>query len=194
MTTKPRALSNQKTPRLFTGPAKCDEYRKARQVKVGELWSGLELQKLDNERTTLFMPSLDLLRETTSCFQNGAYLATAVMCRAAIETAVYIAVTRNAIKKTGNARQEGVMRINFDHIQSDWGRIIQSAKDKKIVDTTIEDRINFVRSKRKFGSHLAQGTDFALCTKCEITRSVELLTTENSAFGSIEAAANIVKK
>ncbi len=193
MTTKPRALRNQKTPGIFIGPTRCDEYRKARQVKVTELWSGLELQKLDTERTTLFMPSIDLLRESISCFQNGAYLATAVMCGAAIETAVYIAVIRKVVKKPGNGLKEGVFRISFDYIQSDWGRIIQSAKDKKIVDTKIEDRINFVRNKRNFSSRLAQKTDFALSTICKITSAVELWITENSAFGSLEAAASILK-
>jgi hypothetical protein len=40
-------------------------------------------------------PALDLFREALSCYQNGAYMATVLMCRSVTEIIVYLIASRN---------------------------------------------------------------------------------------------------
>jgi hypothetical protein len=155
---------NEEVP--FIGPTKCDEFRSKREKQLEGVWSKLDLAMLPVQKLSVFNPALDLFREANSCYQNGAYLATAVMCGAALESAVYLALTRNP--------KEGVLFLDKSYVDSQWGDILRSAKEKKIIDGGIENEINFIRNKRNYASHFAERRDkelLAITAKASVNES-----------------------
>lgn len=78
----------------YVGPSKCDERRLHREKEVDDAWNNLGLQKFNPENIVKLNPALDLFREACSCYQNGAFLASAIMCGVSVESALYLLVSR----------------------------------------------------------------------------------------------------
>ncbi len=172
----------------FIGLTKCDEFRSKREKQLEEVWSKLELAMLPVQKFSIFNPALDLFREANSCYQNGAYLATAVMCGAALESVVYLALTRNP--------KDGFLLLDKGNVDSQWGDIVRSAKEKKIINGDIENEINFVRNRRNYASHFAERRDKGLLeisAKTGVNESQVLWIIESEAFEVIEKTQALLK-
>lgn len=156
--------------------------------KLEEVWSKLELAMLPVQKFSIFNPALGLFREANSCYQNGAYLATAVMCGVALESAVYLALTRN--------RKGGFLLFDKGYVDSQWGDIVRSAKEKKIIDGGIENEINFIRNRRNYASHFAERRDkgfLEISAKASVNESQVLWIIESAAFRVIEKTQVLLK-
>jgi len=102
-----------------------------------------------------------LFHEACSCYQNGAFMAAAIMCRAALEAAVYTLVTREAFVKGPPMSTRINLGLVLDEAGNiaQWGKIVQAAKEKGLLDTGMETRINHVREQGNFAVHLGQKLD-----------------------------------
>jgi hypothetical protein len=83
---------------LWIGVTKCDKWREARTKETEELVKELVNINDYDKAALISLPSLDLLREAYSCYQNGAYMGVAIMCRAVVEAAVYFSLARRQNK------------------------------------------------------------------------------------------------
>jgi len=89
----------KKNKGVLIGPSECDEGRKQREKEIDEIWSMLTSNESFKEAYPLFGPAFDLFREALSCYQNGAYMATVLMCRSVTEVIVYTVASIDVIKK-----------------------------------------------------------------------------------------------
>lgn len=74
---------------ISIGPSDCDSNRDDRTGKVDSVWKAIDISKFIPGQ---FRSVLDLFREALSCYQNGAYMASCILCRIVTESLLYIAV------------------------------------------------------------------------------------------------------
>jgi hypothetical protein len=136
------------TRAIWVGPTKCDDERDRRTRLVDKVWDrinwdvGFHLE-LGN--------ATDFLREALNCYQNGAFMATALMCRTCTQTAVYLSISR---KVTG-------LEINtsLESIHDDWPSIVRKAKKAGMVNDETEGMLKHITKKGDFAAHYGQKFD-----------------------------------
>ena len=74
---------------ILIGPSEYNEEREKRTDDVNSVWKKLSIDKFIPGQ---FRSVLDLFREALSCYQNGAYMASCIMCRTVTESLLYIAI------------------------------------------------------------------------------------------------------
>ncbi|WMT45419.1 MAG: hypothetical protein RE469_04295 [Cuniculiplasma divulgatum] len=74
---------------ISIGPSECGNERDGRASDVNSVWKSLDISKFIPGQ---FRSVLDLFREALSCYQNGAYMASCIMCRTATESLLFIAI------------------------------------------------------------------------------------------------------
>ena len=140
------------------GPTKCDEQRDKRQKDIDNVWQELISSDEYTKTYPLFDSAIDLLREATSCYQNGAYMATAIMCRSMVETFLYYSVTRQVTQRwqdTGTVASWQVQTLSDDK----YGVVLQGAKTKYAIEGKIEKIMNDIRHEGNFAAHYGSGLD-----------------------------------
>jgi hypothetical protein len=130
------------------GPRGDDPLRERRSRTVGNIWRGLHA---DANLHHDFGIAVDFFRESLSCYQNGAFMATALMCRASTETAVYLALARRRTKLQ--------IRLNLGSIHDNWLSILSKARKRKFVDVETERMLRHIRRKGDFVAHYGQKFD-----------------------------------
>ncbi|MBO3768629.1 MAG: hypothetical protein JTT16_04920 [Candidatus Brockarchaeota archaeon] len=103
--------------RLWVGPSKCDEMRSAKEKDIEEVWNDLISAREFRGSHPLLIPAINLFREVLSCYQNEAYIAMVLMCRASTETTVYLLVSRE-IEMSKELKLAQEVRIDRDLIQA----------------------------------------------------------------------------
>jgi hypothetical protein len=85
-------------------------------------------------------------------------MATALMCRASTETAVYLLATRE-IKWRDDLKM--VQEIKLDHslIEKRWGEVLRKAKLSGYIDEKLEQQVREVREAGNFAAHYGQRFD-----------------------------------
>ncbi|WP_042687489.1 DUF4145 domain-containing protein [Candidatus Nitrosotenuis chungbukensis] len=142
----------------FIGPSKCDEARMSREMDIENVWKDLTNNKGFVETYALFGPTIDFFREAQSCYQNSAYMATALMCRATTEIGIYYLVSRYVNKYS--PEDKTVLEIKkLLEIGDQWRTIFQVAKTKCDINENLELVINEIREAGNFVAHYAQKMD-----------------------------------
>src|SRR6266568_6250672 len=132
----------------WVGPTECDDARTRRTRTAGNIWRAL---KPDVYLHLDFGNAVDFLREAQSCYQNGAYMATALMCRSSTETAVYLSLAR---------KRKGLqIAVNLDSIRDTWLGILSKARQSSILDYNTEKMLEHIRKKGNFAAHYGQKFD-----------------------------------
>lgn len=142
----------------WIGPTKCDEYRKAREQDINNVWQELISSDGYAKAYTLLTEAIDLFRESISCFQNGAFMASVLMCRSATETALYCCATREVTKYF---KDSGTVAA-WDRIplsNEGFGEILEKTKTKYNIDGRLEQVINEIRNKGNFVAHYGSRLD-----------------------------------
>jgi protein-S-isoprenylcysteine O-methyltransferase Ste14 len=141
------------------GITKADKWRESRTKDTEKLAKEVVDISAYDKVALISLPSLDLLREAYSCYQNGAYMGTAIMCRAVTEAVVYFSLARrtNKPKDFGG----GLVKIDFDWIDAEWGNILKDAKKAGIVNDKLIGRIDYIRSYGNATVHYGQYEDKA---------------------------------
>ena len=125
------------------GPTQCDESRKSRGREIDEVWQDLISNEGFHRNYIIFDSAIDLFREALSCYQNGAYMATAIMCRSVVETTLYYSTTREPTKYSVNGI---VAELKIITLEDDkFYKILEEAKKRYFIDKKLEDDIKDFR-------------------------------------------------
>lgn len=137
------------TPRpIWVGPTKCDSERDRRTRFVDKVWNkaswdvGFHMD-LGN--------AVDFFREALSCYQNGAFMATALMCRSSIQTAVYLSISRK--------RTDLNINMSLDNIKDKWLAVVNKARNAGMINHEIEGMLKHITKKGDFAAHYCQKFD-----------------------------------
>src|SRR5437867_795798 len=132
------------TPRtIWVGPAACDSKRDRRTEIQLKVWQELSRNSHMAFAHPIIGSAVDLFRESLSCYQNGAFMASTLMCRTVTETALYLAVSREPSQK------QHPMEIWLDlRNTGDWGQIRTKAVKLGIFG---EDDMNLLHVIRERG-------------------------------------------
>lgn len=174
------------------GPSKCDERRVNRERELREVWSELELQNVKPEGFSLLNPALDLFRVACSCYQNGAWMASTVMCGIALESGVYLVVSR---KPTRNLWSE--LTVDPGLVNRRIGEMLTSAKADGLIDEETERLVLSVKEKRNFVAHYAQRFDEELTKLTRNPQNTEAIKdwqTKEDSMATLHQTAEVLRK
>jgi len=150
---------------VWIGPSACDKKRREREREIEDVWGvvvGVDGYVL---LYSLFAEALDLFREALSCYQNGAFLATVLLCGVSLEAAVYkVAAMKNPRICGGLLSYEIDQRV----MKSSYGVALCTAKCHGFISEELETRINNVRGWRNYAAHYVQRLNKKLCREIRI--------------------------
>jgi len=86
-------------------------------------------------------------------------MATAIMCRASSETAVYLLTARDIKGWWEKPKMIQEMEIDYSFIQSKWRRILRKAKTSGYINDELEQQLNEIREAGNFATHYGQRHD-----------------------------------
>ena len=175
----------KKNKGVLIGPSECDECR-----KIDEIWGMLTSNEGFKESYPLFSPAFDLFREALSCYQNGAYMATVLMCRSVTEVLVYLVATRDIKEILKNGI--GEIEMNIELCDAKFGELLKKAKEKLPVIRELECKINKIREKGNFVAHYGQRLDKKL--KEDVSIEVEMWITKEDALEVLKKTACILNE
>jgi hypothetical protein len=93
----------------------------------------------------VFGSTLELFNEALSCYLIGAYFATAVMCRGAVEAAIFGLLSSKDIKwNEGRVIQ---VAIDFCFVYDKLEKMLEEAKKKNFIDEELEKEIREIKEK-----------------------------------------------
>lgn len=142
----------------FVGPSECDEYRKERERDLNDVWNKLITSDAFLKTYLVFGEAMDLFRESLSCYQNGAFKATCIMCRSATECAVYFAVTRQDLEYSKNWKT--IHKSNTIQLENDkWRAVVEEGKQRGILDENVMEVLNRIRERGNFVAHYGPRRD-----------------------------------
>jgi len=142
----------------FVGPSECNEERKERERELNDIWNELISSDAFLKTHLVFGEAMDLFRESLSCYQNGAYMATCVMCRSSTECAVYFAVTRQDLEYSENWKiihNSNRIPLESNGLQS----LINEGKERGILDENMIEILNRIRKRGNFVAHFGSKKD-----------------------------------
>jgi hypothetical protein len=128
------------------------EGEQRRQAKANEIAQGFQ-EKLSwpPQRWEVFAPPWVLLREGAICYINGLFMAAALMARASLETAVYLAISTDIYE------EPGTKKVNLSYTdERDWGKILAEALKRKYLTKKDVKDIAFVRDYGNLTAHWGQ--------------------------------------
>jgi 5-methylcytosine-specific restriction endonuclease McrA len=146
--------------RILIGPKPYNNNEKCREID--NLWEKIENSKTLGSTYLIFSLSYDLFREALACYQNNAYLATSIMCRDSLESAIYIMAIAKDIKccDMGNLF---ICSYTYEecreYISRDYGSMLSMTEKKYKIDESIKNNLKEIRSDGNFAAHLAQKID-----------------------------------
>ena len=132
------------------GPTQCDESRKLRERDIDEVWQDLISSEGFQRNYTILDSAIKLFREALSCYQNAAYMATAIMCRSVVETTLYYSTRREPTKYFVGGRVAEWKIITLENDK--FFTILEEAKKRYFIDKKLEDDIT---DSRKWGNLVA---------------------------------------
>jgi len=144
---------------VLIGLSECDEERTARTEFLRKLWGRIVANPHYLEGHLLLSTAIELYREAMSCFQNGAYLATAILCRATLDACVHLVLSRKR-------RAESEYEIQTIYARPSW----KVLKDHALQDPILRDKIDEIeeiRKKGNFSAHLSQRIDKEIAERVE---------------------------
>lgn len=182
---------------IWIGPTECDNERLSRGKDGDGVWTILK-PMLEGEN---FIPSvygiasvsIDLVRESLNCYQNGAYLAACSMCRASMEALLYKATTLKPITKYETAE------IRQDYLKDKRGQFVKDALAMKLIDSDDLSAIQSIWKAGDFAMHIEQKHDqnFKKFVEQTIERDSEHLngwSSRSEALKFMSITARIISK
>ncbi len=147
---------SEKDRTILVGPTPCDDKRAFREERLKRVWETLIASEKIEKMHLIVSLSLDLFREALSCYQNGAFMATILVCGVALETLLYdiISAAKGKVRCIEGFLQN--VEPNSDVYDMDFGRIIIEAKYRGLIDKEFENRIRNLREMRNIVAHYAQ--------------------------------------
>jgi hypothetical protein len=141
---------------VWIGPSVCNDARTSREERLKRVWQDLISSEMIADTYLAIGPSLDLFREALSCYQNGAFMASILICGVALETLLYNLIS--AVKGRAECDRGRVWSITPDHgvYEKKFGCIIGEAGRLGLLDHRLENKINELRNLRNIVAHYIQ--------------------------------------
>lgn len=181
------------------GPTDCDQGRVVRSEEALKSWDSLMagIGNVTDTKLLLGQP-LDFFREALSCYQNGAFMATALMCRSATELAVYYLAFRSKEKFAGRIVRVGHLSDEqLDEVdQMSWGDILQLAKDMGYLPSDLQARIDRIRDTANFAAHFGPKFDKQLTKiiKSEPNLPLKNWVSKNDALDVLRETVSVLQE
>jgi len=131
--------------------------------------------------------AVDLFRESLSCCQNGAFMASTLMCRTVSETALYLAVSRKPSQK------RHPMEIWLDPRNTgDWGQIRTKALNLGILGEDDMKLLHAIRERGHFVAHYGERFDRRVRSVVSLQEGLRSWVDEKEAGGTLHDTAFIL--
>ncbi len=173
---------------FLVGPSRCDASRIAREERLINAWRILISCRGYSDIYFIIGLDVDLFRESLSCYQNGAYMASILMCGVFLESLIYDLVS--AIKGKVECDRKGrilSIKRDLDIYNLQFGLVIEETKRIGLMDKELENEINNIRNQRNFAAHYAQRLRKELSKTLEYSKGLKPATTIKSWVSSEEA-------
>jgi hypothetical protein len=119
-------------------------------------------------------------------------MATAIMCRASSETAVYCVITRK-IKWRTNLEIIQDMEVDHSFIEANFGEILCKAKASGYINGEVEQQLNEIREAGNFAAHYGQRYDRELITNVVKKEKIKGWMNREGAHQTLRKTAYILK-
>jgi hypothetical protein len=182
---------------VWIGPTKCDDERISREKDGDNVWAIVKLM-LEGENFIpsvygIVLVSIDLIRESLNCFQNGAYLAACSMCRASMGALLYKATTLRPTNKYET------IEIREDYLRDRRGQFVKDALALKLIENNDLQEIQAIWKAGDYAMHIEQKRDQHFKKFAEQTIPVESeglqgWVTRNEALNIMFMTAKITSK
>jgi hypothetical protein len=131
--------------------------------------------------------AFDLFRESLSCYQNGAFMASTLMCRTVTETTLYLAASRKPSQK------QHPMEIWLDlRNTGDWGQIRKKALNLGILSEEDMKLLHDIRERGHFVAHYGERFDRQVRSVVSLQEGFRTWVGEKEAEGTLRDTAFIV--
>jgi hypothetical protein len=133
------------------GHSEIERGRVTRAGFASKLWKKLVSDPHFFDSNLLLDTAIALYGEALRCYEIEAYIATAILCRDALEACVHLVLSRKR-------RRESEYEIQTAYAGHSW----RALKDHALEDPILRDRLNEierVREKGNFAAHLSQKVD-----------------------------------
>ena len=172
---------------IWVGPSKCDSDRESRTRTEEQIWK--EIAKISGlgSAHAILGGAVDLFREALSCFQNGAFMASNLMCRSVSETAVYLAISRKS------PRPPSTIDVDLTQIRKNWSKIRDKAKEMSVVRDRDLLALVEIRKRGNFVAHYGQIFDQRIFSTIDSrNRGLRLWADRQEAEDSLRKTADIL--
>ena len=133
--------------------------------------------------------AFDRLRESLSCYQNGAFMASTLMCRTVTETGLYLAVSRKPSQK------KRPMEIWLDLRNTrDWGQIRTKAVNLDILSEDEMKLLHDIRERGHFVAHYGERFDRQVRSAVSLREGLRTWVDEKEAEGTLHDTVFIVSR
>ncbi len=123
-----------------------------RRAKAEEMAQGLQpMLSWPAPRWEVFAPPWFLIREGAICYMNGQFMASALMARASIETAIYLTISTDIYEDPSSSK------VNLSYAdERDWSKILAEACKRKYLTKKDVKDIKFIREYGNLTAHWGQ--------------------------------------
>lgn len=183
----------------FIGPDNPSIDKSVQDSEIKNIWEKLDIE---NFIENLFKSPLDLFREALACYQNGAYMASSIMCRTSIDSLLFIVVNTD-IQKTGSNIEltltppldaKGVIiRQNYKTILSHANKYLTNKQEtwlQEEIDPNIPDQ-GVIRHTGDFVAHYTEKLMRIIGSKSTIKIKVDLWVDKTKAKDILEKTVDI---
>jgi hypothetical protein len=136
------------------GTAIKEAEREAVSASGEELWRQFAAGFYQQRHSPHLLEAADVLSEAVSCCRNGEYLATALMCRTALESALF--QSRISRFEGGASAIDPEVADLIPDIQIQWRQVLRWAVRKGIIDKRLAKDAWKVRELGNFAAHLTE--------------------------------------
>ncbi len=131
--------------------------------------------------------AVDLFRESLSCYQNGAFMASTLMCRTVGEAALYMAVSRKP------SRKQHPMEIWLDlRNTGDWGQIRTKALSLGILTEDEMRLLHDIRERGHFVAHYGERFDRQVRSGVTLQEGIRTWVDQKEAVRTLHDTASVV--
>ncbi len=140
-------------------------------------------RKLDRSQMLLVDAHL-LFLDAVLSFQNGAFMATAVMCRASAETALYLLMTRGQ----SDFQDTPAIVIDYSYVHDRFATLLKKARSRNLIGDMLQRVFTRLIEVGNLAAHLGSIADKIMEREDSLRWSVE----EPDAKGALRDAVRIL--
>ena len=166
---------------ITIGKCRDNKEKEQRNKEVKKLWECLVNKDHYSAVDLVLYDSYILLREALNCFNNCAYMATAILCRSVIESSIYKLAIAESIQ-WDEAKQK-IWQFSYspcNMYMQDYGNALEAVRTKYPELLQKSTKIDRIRSNGNFVAHYSSYIDSKIHK--EVTKPIKLWMTAQLAY------------